>query len=44
MVVIPTQTVGFYNKQYLTELAKQGVVIPTQTVGFYNIDKLLGSE
>jgi len=35
-VVIPTQTIGFYNSQYLELKKLDEVVIPTQTIGFYN--------
>ena len=36
-VVIPTQTIGFYNmKEKNSEVATKAVVIPTQTIGFYN--------
>ena len=35
-VVIPTQTIGFYNSKKAQDNLLFGVVIPTQTIGFYN--------
>ena len=35
-VVIPIQTIGFYNPMYRGIIRKINVVIPIQTIGFYN--------
>ena len=39
-VVIPIQTIGFYNSTEHKSVSKSVVVIPIQTIGFYNVDGL----
>ncbi len=36
VVVIPIQTISFYNKEDRTTFAWNEVVIPIQTISFYN--------
>ena len=43
-VVIPIQTIGFYNPMYRGIIRKINVVIPIQTIGFYNEKTLINSE